>query len=205
VTPSRGAPAGADALRTVERVLDDAVALHRQARTGNLEPVAAAAGLIAEAYAAGGKVLAFGNGGSAADAQHFAAELVGRFERDRTGMAVLALTTDSCVLTSVANDYGFERIFARQIEALGRAGDVAVAISTSGQSPNVIEAVREAAARGLRTVALTGRDGGALGAMVEVHINVPHATTCRVQEVHMTLLHAICEIVERGIARDTHA
>jgi D-sedoheptulose 7-phosphate isomerase len=194
-----------EALHTVARVLDDAVALHRQVRAGSLEAVAQAADLISAAHADGGKVLVFGNGGSAADAQHFAAELVGRFECDRPGMAALALTTDTCVLTSVANDYGFEKVFARQVEALGRAGDVAVAISTSGGSPNVISAVREAAARGLRTVGLTGRDGGALGAMVDVHINVPHATTCRVQEVHMTLLHAVCEIVERRIARDTHA
>ena len=194
-----------DALRTAERVLDEAVALHRQVRSGGLEAVAQAADLISAAYADGGKVLVFGNGGSAADAQHFAAELVGRFERDRPGMAALALTTDTCVLTSVANDYGFERVFARQVEALGRAGDVAVAISTSGSSPNVIGAVREAAARGLRTVALTGRDGGPLAALVDVHINVPHAITCRVQEVHMTLLHAVCEIVERRIVRDTHA
>jgi D-sedoheptulose 7-phosphate isomerase len=194
-----------DALHTVARVLDDAVALHQQVRAASLEPVARAADLISAAHADGGKVLVFGNGGSAADAQHFAAELVGRFERDRPGLAALALTTDTCVLTSVANDYGFDRVFARQVEALGRPGDVAVAISTSGGSPNVIGGVREAAARGLRTVGLTGRDGGALGAMVEVHINVPHATTCRVQEVHMTLLHAVCEIVERRIARDTHA
>jgi D-sedoheptulose 7-phosphate isomerase len=184
-------------LRTIERVLEDAIALHQQVRALPLEAVARAADLISSSYRAGGKVLVFGNGGSAADAQHFAAELVGRFERDRPGMAALALTTDTCVLTSVANDYGFERVFARQVEALGRAGDVAVAISTSGGSANVIEAVREAAARGLHTVALTGRDGGALGAMVQVHINVPHDTTCRIQEVHMTLLHAICEIVER--------
>jgi len=196
---------GSDALRTAEQVLDAAVALHQQVRAGSLEAVAQAADLISAAYADGGKVLVFGNGGSAADAQHFAAELVGRFERDRPGMAALALTTDTCVLTSVANDYGFERVFARQVEALGRAGDVAVAISTSGSSPNVIGGVREAAARGLRTVALTGRDGGALAALVDVHINVPHAITCRVQEVHMTLLHAVCEIVERRIVRDTHA
>ena len=104
----------------------------------------------------------------------------------------------------MGNDYGLERVFARQV-GLGRAGDVAVAISTSGSSANVIGGVREAAARGLRTVGLTGRDGGALGALVDVHINVPHTATCRVQEVHMTLLHAVCEIVERRIARDTHA
>jgi len=186
-----------EALRTIERVLDDAVALHRRVRSESLDAVARCAELIAATYRAGGKVLVFGNGGSAADAQHFAAELVGRFERDRPGMAAIALTTDSCVLTSVANDYGFARIFARQVEALGRSGDVAVAISTSGTSANVIEGVREAQGRGLRTVAVTGRDGGALGALAEIHINVPHETTCRVQEVHMTLLHAICEIVER--------
>jgi D-sedoheptulose 7-phosphate isomerase len=197
VTPVSGVR-DSPALRTVERVLDDAIAVHRRMREQSLEGVARAADLIAESYRAGGKVLAFGNGGSAADAQHFAAELVGRFERDRPGMAAIALTTDTCVLTSVANDYGFERIFARQIEALGRAGDVAVAISTSGGSANVIAAVRDAHARGVRTVALTGRDGGALGALVEVHINVPDDTTCRIQEVHMTLLHAICEIVERA-------
>jgi D-sedoheptulose 7-phosphate isomerase len=156
-----------------------------------------AAQAVLDAYAAGGKVLVFGNGGSAADAVHFAAELVGRFERDRPGMAAVALTADTCVLTSVSNDYGFERVFARQIEALGRPGDVAFAISTSGASPNVIAGVREAVERGLRTVALTGRTGGVLGGMVDVHINVPHDTTCRVQEVHMTLLHAICDIVER--------
>ncbi|HUR34023.1 MAG TPA: SIS domain-containing protein, partial [Vicinamibacterales bacterium] len=115
-------------------MLDDAVALHRRVRGESLDAVAQAAELIADTYRAGGKVLVFGNGGSAADAQHFAAELVGRFERDRAGMAAIALTTDSCVLTSVANDYGFARIFARQVEALGRSGDVAVAISTSGTS-----------------------------------------------------------------------
>jgi phosphoheptose isomerase len=185
-------------LRAVERVLDAAAALHRQVRAQPLDAVARAAEAISTAYRAGGKVLAFGNGGSAADAQHFAAELVGRFERDRAGMAAIALTTDACVLTSVANDYGFDRVFARQIEALGRPGDVAVAISTSGASANVVAAAREAASRGLRTVALTGRDGGVLGSLVDIHINVPHETTCRVQEVHMTLLHAICEIVERG-------
>ena len=194
VLPSNVAP-HAETLRAIERVLDEAVALHQQVRAQPLDAVARAADLIVSAILAGGMLLIFGNGGSAADAQHFAAELVGRFERDRPGMAALALTTDTCVLTSVANDYGFERVFARQIEALGRAGDVAVAISTSGASPNVIGAAN---GRGLHTVALTGRDGGALGGMVHVHINVPHETTCRVQEVHMTLLHAICEIVERA-------
>ena len=186
-----------DATRVVQEALDASIALHQRMRSLDLSAVVRAADAILDAYAAGGKVLTFGNGGSAADAQHFAAELVGRFERDRPGMPAIALTTDTCTLTSVANDYGFDRIFARQIEALGRSEDVAVAISTSGESPNVIEGLREAAARGMRTIALTGRNGGPLGAMAEIHINVPHDITCRVQEVHMTLLHAICGIVER--------
>jgi phosphoheptose isomerase len=184
------------ATRVVEAALDASIAAHQQMRSLSLSAVVQAADAVLDAYARGGKVLVFGNGGSAADAQHFAAELVGRFERDRPGMAAVALTTDTCALTSVANDYGFERIFARQIEALGREGDVVVAISTSGASPNVIAGLREAAARGLRTIALTGRNGGELGTLADIHINVPHDTTCRVQEVHMTLLHAICGIVE---------
>ena len=184
------------AARVVEEALDAAIALHQKVRALDLGPVAAAAAAVAGACAAGGKVLVFGNGGSAADAQHFAAELVGRFERERTGLAALALTADSSVLTSVANDGGFDRIFARQIEALGRPGDVAFAISTSGQSPNVIAGLRTAAARQLRTVALTGRNGGPLGAAAEIHVNVPDDSAARVQEVHRTLIHAICRIVE---------
>src|SRR6478609_8895851 len=159
------------------------------------------AGLVAacvQSIRGGGKILFFGNGGSAADAQHLATELTVRYRQERAAIAALALTTDTSALTAAGNDLGFERIFARQIEALGRAGDVAIAISTSGKSANVLAAVREAVSRGLHTVALTGRDGGTLGGMVQVHINVPHDTTCRIQEVHMTLLHAICEIVERA-------
>ena len=181
----------------VKAVFEACIDVHQRMRDLDLRPVADAAAAILEASRGGGKVLLFGNGGSAADAVHFAAELVGRFERDRPGMAALALTTDTCVLTSVGNDYGFDRVFARQIEALGRPGDVAFAISTSGTSRNVIEGAREARGRGLRTVGLTGRNGGPLGDAVDIHINVPHDTTCRVQEVHMTLLHAICDIVER--------
>ena len=186
-----------EAADAIAAALDRTIALHRTVRDADLSAVVQAADAVLEAHAAGGKVLVFGNGGSAADAVHFAAELVGRFERDRAGLAALALTTDMSVLTSVSNDYGFARVFARQVEALGRPGDVAFAISTSGTSANVVEGAREAAKRGLRTVGLTGRDGGTLGAMVDIHINVPHDVTCRVQEVHMTLLHAICDIVER--------
>jgi D-sedoheptulose 7-phosphate isomerase len=190
-----------DGRRIVERTLDRAIALHQRVRAMDASPVARAAETIAAACRAGGKVLAFGNGGSAADAQHFAAELVGRFEQERGGIAALALTADTSVMTSVSNDYGFDRVFARQIEALGAAADVAVAISTSGRSRNVIAALEAAASRGLRTIALTGGDGGAVGAAAEIHINVPDDSAARVQEVHRTLIHAICEYVETELAQ----
>jgi D-sedoheptulose 7-phosphate isomerase len=159
-----------------------------------------AAAAIVDALKGGGRVLIFGNGGSAADAQHTAAELVGRFERDRAALAAIALTTDTSVVTAVANDTSFERVFARQVEALGRAGDVALGITTSGASPNVVAALEAARSRGLRTVALTGRSGGPAGAASDIHINVPSESTARVQEVHRTLLHVVCELVERAFA-----
>ena len=142
-------------------------------------------------------MLVFGNGGSASDAQHFAAELVGRFMRERPAMGSIALTTDTSILTAVANDYSFRQIFVRQIEALGRPGDVAFGISTSGESPNVLDAIRYARGQGLVTVAMTGRDGGSIGAAAEIHVNVPDHNTARVQEVHRTIMHAMCELIER--------
>jgi D-sedoheptulose 7-phosphate isomerase len=182
--------------KVVESALDAAIALHRTVRDRDLSAVVRAAETIRVAFAAGGKVLTFGNGGSAADAQHLAAELVGRFERTRAAFAAVALTADTSVLTSVANDDGFAHVFARQIEGLGHPGDVAVAISTSGESANVLEGLRVATLRGMRTVALTGRSGGPVGAAAEIHINVPDDSAARVQEVHRTLIHAICRIVE---------
>ena len=180
--------------------LAETIALHRAVMDGDVAPVFAAAAAIAGAVNTGGKLLLFGNGGSAADAQHVAAELVVRFARDRRAIAALALTTDTSVLTSVGNDYAYERVFARQVEALGLRGDVAVGISTSGASPNVVAALQTATARGLTTVALTGRDGGAAGRAAAIHINVPSASTARVQEVHRTLLHVICDLVEQSVA-----
>jgi D-sedoheptulose 7-phosphate isomerase len=144
-------------------------------------------------------VLVCGNGGSAADSQHFVAELVGRFTRERCAWPALALTTDTSILTAIANDYGFERVFARQVEAHGQPGDVLIAISTSGASPSVLAAVETARARGLTTVALTGRDGGALGRAAQHHLNVPSPSTARAQEVHATLLHVLCDLVEREL------
>ncbi len=190
---------GGAALAIVVRTLEAAIDTHRRVREQDLTQVMRAASSIVEALEAGGKVLAFGNGGSAGDAQHLVAELVGRFQKERAGFAAVALTADTSLLTSVANDYGFERVFARQVDALGAAGDVAFGISTSGVSPNVVAALEAARARGLRTIALTGRDGGKAGRVADVHINVPDDCTARVQEVHITLIHAICEIVEAGV------
>ena len=184
------------AVSIVGRTLDAAIDAHRRVRGLDLTAVATAASTITSALGSGRKLLAFGNGGSAGDAQHLVAELVGRFQKERPGFAAVALTADTSLLTSVANDYGFEQVFARQVNALGVAGDVAFAISTSGASPNVLAALEAARARGLRTIALTGRDGGEAGRLAEVHINVPDDCTARVQEVHITLIHAICEIVE---------
>jgi len=189
-----------DAAKVVEGALDAAIALHRTVRERDLSPVVRAAETMCAAFAAGRKVLTFGNGGSAADAQHLAAELVGRFERTRAAFAAVALTTDTSVLTSVANDEGFSHVFARQIEGLGDPGDVAVAISTSGESANVLEGLRVATLRGMRTIALTGRGGGPVGAAAEIHVNVPDESAARVQEVHRTLIHAICRIVEGASA-----
>ena len=188
---------GVDLLR---RTLTEAIALHERVREGDSAPVLNAAAAIAAALRGGGKLLIFGNGGSAADAQHMAAELVGRFQQERPALAAIALTTDASVMTSVANDYAFERVFARQVEALGRQGDVALGISTSGASANVVAALHSAAARGLRTVALTGRDGGPVGRAAEVHVNVPSDSVPRIQEAHRTLLHVICELVETECA-----
>jgi D-sedoheptulose 7-phosphate isomerase len=182
----------------VAATLRAAIDLHERMRQTDPAPIVGAAAAIQAALRAGGKVLVFGNGGSASDAQHVAAELVGRFQRERAGLAALALTTDTSVLTSVANDYSFERVFARQIEALGRAGDVALGITTSGASANVVAALQAARQAGLRTIAVTGRDGGNAGRAADIHINVPADSTARVQEVHRTLLHVICDLVERA-------
>jgi phosphoheptose isomerase len=185
-----------------DRVADairETIALHERAIVASAAAVSEAAGVITTALKHGGKLLAFGNGGSAADAQHVAAELVGRFQRERRALAAIALTTDTSILTSVANDSQFDRVFARQVEALGKPGDVALGISTSGSSPNVLAAFAVARAAGVKTIALTGHDGGRLGTVADVHINVPSSSTPRVQEVHRTLLHVLCELIEEEL------
>ena len=155
---------------------------------------------MAECLRGGGKVIAFGNGGSAADAQHLACELVGRFtRRDRPGLAAMALTSDSSVMTALGNDFGFEEVFRRQVEAHGRPGDVAVGITTSGRSANVVEALRLAREMGLLTVGLTGGGGGRLGGLVHYLIDVPHDDTPRVQEVHTMVVHILCQVIEEAL------
>ena len=189
----------------IEAVFAGAVEAHREFASTGRQAVEAAARRMARAIAEGRKVLIFGNGGSAADAQHFAAELVCRYVTTRQAMPALALTTDTSILTAVGNDFGFERVFARQIEAIGASGDVAFGISTSGRSPNVVAAFAEARAKGMTLVALTGGDGGALGAAADLHINVPSSATPRVQEVHRTILHALCELIEHLAGTSAHA
>jgi D-sedoheptulose 7-phosphate isomerase len=144
----------------------------------------------------GNKILSCGNGGSAGDSQHFAAELVGRFERERFPLPAIALTTDTSIITAVGNDYSFNEIFSKQVQAFGQAGDILLAISTSGNSANVLAAVEAALEREMRIVALTGKDGGKLAQMLtdaDVHINVPHSRTARIQEVHLVAIHSICD------------
>jgi D-sedoheptulose 7-phosphate isomerase len=160
--------------------------------------------LVADALGRDGKVLLFGNGGSAADAQHLAAELVGRFRRERRALAAIALTTDTSALTAIANDYGYDQVFARQVQALGRAGDVAVAISTSGRSPSVLKAVEACRSLGIRTVGLTGGDGGPLAGIVDVSLRVSASTlSARIQETHILIGHVLCELVDRRLFGET--
>lgn len=161
--------------------------------------IAQAVELMFGALSNGNKILACGNGGSAADCQHFAAELVGRFERERFPLPAIALTTDTSILTAVGNDYSFKEIFSKQVQAFGQAGDILLAISTSGNSGNVLAAVEAALEREMRIVAFTGKDGGALGKLLtdaDVHINVQHARTARIQEVHLCAIHAICDGID---------
>lgn len=155
-----------------------------------------AAELVAGACKSGKTVFACGNGGSAADAQHFAAELTGRYITDRPSYAGIALTVDTSALTAIGNDYGYERVFSRQLEGLGRDGDVLIAISTSGNSGNVIEAVKVAKAKNIKTIGLLGRDGGALKSQCDISLVVPSETTARIQEAHIFILHSLCEALE---------
>jgi D-sedoheptulose 7-phosphate isomerase len=171
----------------------------KQASIGLAPVIAAAAQMMTRCLLEDGKILSCGNGGSAADAQHFSSELLNRFELERPGLPAIALTTDSSTLTSIANDYAFVEIFAKQVRALGQPADVLLAISTSGTSENVLRAIRAAHERGVKVVALTGRDGGAIGAALapdDLEIRVPAERTCRIQEVHLLIIHCLCDLID---------
>jgi D-sedoheptulose 7-phosphate isomerase len=182
-----------------------AITTQQASRDVLAEPLAVAVDVLFGALANNAKILACGNGGSAADAQHFVAELVGRFERERLPLAAVALNTDTAILTAVGNDYGYDEVYERQINALGQAGDVLVAISTSGNSPNVVRAVQAAHERDMHVIALTGKGGGVLGELMtphDVHLCVPSDRTMRIQEVHIIMLHALCDGIDALLLGD---
>jgi D-sedoheptulose 7-phosphate isomerase len=183
-----------EAIGTTARLLDAMAA-----DDALCEATARVVALSVAALRAGGKILLCGNGGSAADAQHWAGELVSRFHYDRPGLPAIALTTDSSILTAIGNDYGYDRVFARQVEALGRSGDVLYAISTSGNSPNVVAALDAARARGIATIGFTGQGGGQMNALCDLCLRIPSSVTPRVQEGHEVLGHAICEMIEAAM------
>jgi len=189
----------------IEQHFIDSADLKYQAAPVLSKPIAQAISAIVASLTSGGKVLACGNGGSAADAQHFSAEFVGRFERERPELAAIALTTDTSILTAVGNDYAFDAVFSRQVRALGQPGDVLLAITTSGNSSNILAAVEAAHARDMVVIGMTGRDGGKMGQTLretDVHICVPHPRTARIQEVHILALHCICDGVDAVLMGD---
>ncbi|MDR0777228.1 MAG: phosphoheptose isomerase [Azonexus sp.] len=188
-----------DLIARVAQHFADSVQTKQQAVEVLSPPIAAAIETLTACLVNGGKILACGNGGSAADAQHFAAELIGRFEAERQELAAIALTTDTSILTAVANDYAFNQIFSRQVRGLGHAGDVLLAISTSGNSANVIEAIKAAHEHDMPVVALTGRDGGQIGEMLrddDIHLCVPAERTARIQETHLLIIHCLCDGID---------
>ncbi len=186
-------------IESIRKAVAESIELKKSFFLGNEELIVRVAGEICSALENGNKILLYGNGGSAADAQHLAAEWIGRFGRERRPLPAIALTTDTSVLTAVGNDYGFDRIFVRQMRALGRKGDIAIAISTSGNSANVIAATEAAEELGLITVGLTGRDGGKLASKVRYHLNVPHYLPARIQEIHIMLGHILCQLADESM------
>ena len=190
----------------IQQQFSDSAQTKQQALAAMAGPIEAAVRAMVASLKAGGKIMACGNGGSAADSQHFSAELLNRFERERPPLAAIALTTDTSTLTSIANDYRYEDVFAKQVQALGRKGDVLLAISTSGNSPNVIEAMHKAHAQGITVVALTGKQGGKMTALLapgDIHLCVPAERTARIQEVHLLTIHCLCDGIDALILGET--
>jgi len=188
-----------DLIHRISRQFEDSARIKLEALEALAAPIAGAVEIMIGSLLNNGKILACGNGGSAADAQHFAAELVNRFEMERPPLAAIALTTDSSTLTSIANDYDFTQVFSKQVRALGHPGDVLLAISTSGNSPNVVEAIAAAHEREMRVIALTGNGGGRIGELLgdgDVHLCVPAQRTARIQEVHLLTLHCLCDGID---------
>jgi len=188
-----------DSRRLIDHFVAESIRVKSEFFEKNADLIAETAEKVARALREGGKVLLFGNGGSAADAQHIAAEFVGRFLPDRRALPAIALTTDTSALTSVANDYGYNAIFSRQVEALGNARDIAIGISTSGNSPNVLEAMEAARAKKMLTVGFTGQDGGKMIDRADILFCIPSRMTPRIQETHITLGHVLCELVDREL------
>lgn len=189
----------------ISQQFEDSAKLKQQAASVLVEPIAAGVEVLFNALSNDNKILACGNGGSAADCQHFAAELIGRFERERLPLAAIALTTDTSILTAVGNDYDYNEIFSKQVQGLGRSGDVLLAISTSGNSKNVIAAIEAAHERDMRVVAMTGKGGGKIDELLhedDVHICVPHDRTARIQEVHLLTLHCLCDGIDWNLLGD---
>ena len=186
----------------IRRHFEDSIAVKQASLAVLVSPIAAAAGLLAAALRSGSKILSCGNGGSAGDAQHFAAELLNRFEMERPGLAALALSTDTSTLTSIANDYSYEQVFSKQLSALGRSGDVLLAISTSGNSANIVAAVHAAHERDMRVIGLSGRYGGKLASALhdgDIEIRVPAERTARIQEVHLVVIHCLCDAIDQAL------
>lgn len=186
----------------IEELFAQSIAVKKAAGPLLAEPIVRASEIMSEAMLKDRKILSCGNGGSAGDAQHFSAEMLNRFERERPGLPAIALTTDSSTLTSIANDYDYEQIFSKQVKALGKKGDVLLAITTSGHSPNVLAAIRAAHEREMTVVALNGKDGGAVPTLLtedDVELRVPSESTARVQEVHLLILHCLCDLIDRSL------
>jgi len=184
-----------------EEIFRESAIVKEEALKKNLPQMEKAVAAMVAALKGGKKIIFFGNGGSAADSQHWAAEFIGRFQKERESLSAIALTTDTSALTALGNDYGFESVFARQLEGLGRKGDVAVAISTSGNSPNVLAAVKQAKKMGIQTIAFTGSGGGKLSEMCDIPLTVPSQSTARIQESHLCMAHAIIQLVEENFVR----